>query len=167
MDSYANYIALVLGNFGLVMFILATVIALFHKIFWWRTLSLSEIIYRWFSLLPLGITSLYLFGMHMFYPGYIAAILGWANSPFQFEVAIANLAFGLIAIISFRASYGFRLATVIGTTCWLWGNALTSIYQMAMNNHFVFDVAGPWCWLDILVPLLLILSLKRIHRPNP
>ena len=159
---YGDYIALALSNFGLVMFIIAFVIALFHKIFWWRKISISEIIYRWFSLLPLGVTSLYAFVMHAFFPVYTAAIIGWANSSFQFEVGMANLGLGLIAVLSFRATYGFRLATVIGNACWLWGNALGHVYQMVEHNNFSIGNAGSWFWMDLALPVILILCMVNL-----
>lgn len=125
-----------------------------------------EVLYSWFSLLPLGVTSIYAFIMHAFFPTFTAEIIGWHNSAFQFEVAVANLAFGVIAILSFKASYGFRLATVIAATCWLWGDASGHIYQMNVNDDFAQGNAGSWLYMDMFVPVILILAIVRLNEPK-
>ena len=159
-------IALILQNFGLSLFVLAMFFVIFHRIIR-KTIPFSEILYRWIALFPLGITALYAFVLHAFFPDFTAATIGWPNSPFQFEVAMANLGFGIIAILSFRADYGFRLATVIGNTCWLWGDALGHVYQIITNHNFTVGNAGSWFWLDILVPLMLILCLINLKNQRP
>jgi hypothetical protein len=156
--------ALLLGwsleNFGLILFVVAMAMislqwSMHHK------LSTVEIYYRWISLLPLGVTEIYGFIMHAFFPTLAASTIGWTNSPFQFEVAMANLGFGVIAILSFKATYGFRLATVIGTTCWLWGNALGHMHQMLSAHNFHAGNAGSWFWMDLILPAILLVCISR------
>jgi hypothetical protein len=152
-------------NFGLIMLFVAILFILIHIIATKQT-SFVEISFRWITLFPLGLTAIYAFIMHAFFPEFAASNIGWANNPFQFEVAMANLGFGVIAILSFSASFGFRLATVIGNTCWLWGDAVGHIYQMLVNHNFTIGNAGSWLWMDILIPLLLIcliINKKRVH----
>ncbi|KTC66262.1 Uncharacterised protein (plasmid) [Legionella adelaidensis] len=155
-------IGLFFANLGLVLFICSLLFILIHRIINKRLLF-SEIAYRWISLMPLGLTAIYAFIMHAFFPVFTAATIGWQDSPFQFEVAMANLAIGVIAILSFKASFDFRLATVIASTCWLWGDAVGHIYQMIVHQNFTIGNAGSWFWMDILVPLLLIISLFRLR----
>ena len=45
------------------------------------------------------------------HPAQSAPAVGWAPSPFQYEVGIADLTIGILGLGAFRASYGFRLAT--------------------------------------------------------
>lgn len=52
-----------------------------------------------------------------------AKFIGWANSPFQFEVAVANLGMGLVGIFGLHASKPYRVVGTIYTTCFLWGAA--------------------------------------------
>src|SRR3989338_1583909 len=142
----------ILNNFGLALFILAILIGIIHWISYKKTAA-SDIFYRWIALFPLGIAALYAFVFHTFFPDFTASLIGWPNSPFQFEVGMANLGFGIIAILSFNASYSFRVATVVGSTCWLWGDAVGHIYQMISQHHFALGSTGSWFWMDILVPL--------------
>ena len=163
--NFNNWIALFLSNLSFSLFILAIIVALVDwPIQRWRLgINCYEVFFRWIVLLPLGIGSLYGFIMHAFFPVSTAALIGWGNSPFQFEVAMANLGIGLIAVIAFRASYGFRLATVIAGACWLWGDALGHIYQMIAHQNFEIGNAGSWLWMDLVIPLALIFCLVKMQ----
>ena len=161
MDAFAYSISLILGNFGVTMLVIAIIFILIHGLTG-RGLSNSEIIYRWIAFFAVGLTGLYTFIIHGFFPDVAAVNIGWAPSPFQYEVAMANLGFGLIAVLSFKASYGFRLATVIGVTCWLWGDATGHIYQMITAHNFAPGNAGSWFWLDIILPIILIICIINL-----
>ena len=155
-----NWIAWVLTNFAFVMFILAIIFIIVNRVVS-RSKS-AEIVYRWIALFALGVSGIYAFIMHALFPNLTAASIGWAVSPFQYEVAMANLAFGVLGIISFSASYGFRLATAIGATFWLWGDATGHIYQMVQFQNFAPGNAGSWFWMDILVPLILLICVFNL-----
>jgi hypothetical protein len=159
---FSNWIGWVLGHFGLAMCILAVVFILLNKMIN-KNVTWYEIVYRWTTLLPLGITAIYAFVMHAFFSDLAAVTIGWQNSPFQFEVAMANLAFGTIAILSFKASYGFRIANVVANTCWLWGDAVGHIYQMIAYHNFAPGNAGSWLWMDVLMPLILIVCIIQLR----
>jgi hypothetical protein len=77
-------------NLGASLFILAIILASLQSSFTKKTPTV-EIFYRWLAFLPAGATALYAFFMHAFSPALAASLIGWQNSPFQFEVAIANL----------------------------------------------------------------------------
>ncbi len=157
----ASITSLVLANFGFTLLIVALILSAIQ----WATqqrLPSPEIVYRWVILLPVGISSLYCFIMHAFFQHYTAAIIGFANSPFEYEVAIANLALGVIAILSRGASYDFRLATVIAYTVWLWGDAGGHLYQMVTHHNFTPGNAGSWFWLDCIIPFILIACITKL-----
>lgn len=160
------WITQVLSNFSLAMFLLATLFILLHTAVRFRHVAFYEIVYRWMALFALGFTGIYTFVMHAFYAEYTAATIGWAVSPFQYEVAMADLALGLLGVFSFRASYGFRLATVIAAMTMLWGDASGHIYQMIVNNDFELGNAGTWFCLDIVIPLILLICISRMSRVN-
>jgi len=151
----------VLDNFGFAMFMLAVVFIVLHKLIN-RRIPESEAIFRWMALFALGFTGIYAFVVHAFYPTLGAMTIGWPSSPFQTEVAMANLGFGVLGILSFKASYPFRLATVIGSTCWLWGDAGLHTYEMIMQHNFSIGNAGSWYTLDVILPLILISALIKI-----
>lgn len=159
-----NGLEVILKNFSLSMFVFAAIFILLHRSIK-RTMSEAEIVYRWMALFATGVTGIYAFVFHVFYPEMAAADIGWLESPFQFEVGMANLGFGLIAILSFNASYGFRLATVIGNTCWLWGDAYYHLMDLIKYHNYTLGNAGTWLWMDIFVPLILLVCIIRL-RPK-
>ena len=126
-----------------------------------------EELFRWIALLGIGVGGVYTFIIHGFFPEVSARSIGWETSPFQWEVAVANLSVGLLGILSFRASYGFRLAMVVGVTCWLWGDAVGHIRQMVVAHNFAPGNAGSWFWLDVLVPLALIVLVILLKPKKP
>lgn len=158
-----NLIRLTLSNFGLSMLILAFILTSLNRLMN-KDLSIYEILYRWVALLALGMTSIYAFIMHAYFPIFTAATIGWPDSPFQYEVAVANLAIGVMAILSTHKSYQFRLATVIGSTVWLWGCAIGHARQIAENHDFAIGNAGSWFYMDILIPILLIFYMIMLRK---
>ena len=161
-DWLQQLITFSLHNFGLIMLVVAAFFMLLHRIVTRGRVPEAEIVYRWIAVFSLGFTSIYAGIMHIFYPDIAAAAIGWINSPFQYEVGVADLGFGLIGLLSFKATYGFRLATVIGNTFWLWGNAIGHLNQIIMHQNFAFGNAGSWFWLDLVIPLLLIMSIRKL-----
>lgn len=159
-----SLISLILGHFSFSMLVLAMMIS-FINIWLSPMMPKAEIIFRWFVVLPIGVTACYAFVMHGFFSELTASTIGWRDSPFQFEVAMANLGFGLIALLSFKASFGFRLATVIGNTCWIWGDAAEFVYQIVNHYHrFNFMNTGIWFYVDVFLPFILIISLMILKN---
>jgi hypothetical protein len=118
-----EFIRWALTNFSLSMFILAIIFIFFHWLMR-RHLGGAEITFRWMAFFALGLTCIYAFIFHAFYPDMAAQAIGWQTSPFQFEVAMADLALGVLGILSCNASFGFRSATVIASIIFLWGAAI-------------------------------------------
>lgn len=54
---------------------------------------------RYLFLFPLGLLGLWAFIGHVFFAGQSAASIGWAPSPFQYEVGVANLGLGLASLM--------------------------------------------------------------------
>lgn len=156
------------NNISIIFIVLAIIIAgakvLIRRIS--NKTKIYEEFYRWTTLLSAGFIGIYTFIAHAFFPEISAANIGWQTSPFQYEVAVANLGFGLCCILAFWASYSFRLATVIGISCWLWGNAVGHIREMIVAHNFSPGNAGPWFWSDVIVPLLLIIFISLSKKPK-
>lgn len=150
---------MLLSNFSLFMFILAIIVSLIIKIF--SDIKMSEIMLRWVTLLAVGVTGVYTFVLHAFFPAISANTIGWTVSPFQYEVAIADLTIGVLGLFAYRATLGFRLATVLATTIWLWGDAIGHIHQMIIHYNYANGNAGSWFWMDFLIPLTLIITYRQ------
>jgi hypothetical protein len=161
VNQKIGFLKLMMATFGMLMLILAILFIFFHYLFS-KNKVFSEITFRWIAFFALGLTCLCNAMIHLFYPQYIANALWIETSPFQYDVGIANLAIGILGILSFNADFGFRKATTIGATLFLWGTAFGHLYQIILLHDF-FRRAQPWFWLDILVPIILICCLRKMR----
>jgi hypothetical protein len=150
-----------LEDFSMVMLVAAIVIA---ALLAWRRRgrpgnSFADTLFGWLLLLSLGLQGIYTFVGHVFYPAYSAEMIGWENSPFQYEVGIADLTVGVLGVLAFWGNFSFRLAAAIAGIVWYGGDAIGHVRQMIVANNFAPGNAGPWFWTDVIVPLLLVVCI--------
>lgn len=117
-------------------------------------------------LLPLsvGLGGLFAFAGHTLRADRVAQSIGWpAGNPFQFEVAAANLAFGVLGLLSLRFRDGFWTATVLGYGIFLEGAACVHLREIVAAGNWSVNNAGPILIADVLFPLFLValLALAR------
>ena len=127
-------------------------------------LKVVETILFYILFINVGLSGLLAFYGHAFLADKVAASIGWAaGSPFQFEVAVANLAFGVLGVLCIRFRDGFWLATGIGYATFLFGAACGHIREMITAGNYAVNNAGPILYIgDIAMPaLILILLLVR------
>ena len=110
----------------------------------------------WMLFLFVGVLGVYTFALHCFWPNLAAEGIGWSNSPFQWEVGIANAVVSVLGLLSLKASRPFRAAVVIAVAIWLWGDAVGHVYQMVSAGNFAPGNAGPWFWTDVAGPAFLL-----------
>jgi hypothetical protein len=114
---------------------------------------------RYFLLIPVGIMGLWGFVGHVFFPAQSAASIGWAPSPFQFEVGVANLGLGLAGIYAAFSRFEARVAASIPAVCFLGGAAVLHITDIVVSGNLAPGNAGPILLTDLLTPLVLIVLL--------
>lgn len=107
----------------------------------------------------IGMTSA---AIHLGWPGPIAQSIGWAPSPFQTEVAFANLALGSIAAGSLRWR-AWQVPAIVGKTIFMWGAALTHVRSWLEHGNTAYNNTGPILWWDIFLPVAMI-GLYAWHR---
>lgn len=162
-NMVVNCFTWAVNNFGMTMFLMAVVFIILHRILK-RDVKEAEIVYRWVALFGLGFTGIYAFIMHIVYPTFTADVMGLPTSLFQVQVGMADFAFGILGILSFRSGYSFRLATVVGSTIWLWGSSGWHTWYLLKLNNYSFSNAGSWPWLDLIVPMVLVFCAMRMQR---
>ena len=91
---------------------------------------------NWVLLLPIGVGTLWAAVFHLAFPALAAHYIGWQNSPFQFEVGTADLAFGILGVAAFWSSIGFKTATVLAIAIFLLGDAAGHVAPDAGNGQF-------------------------------
>lgn len=151
-----NIIQFVLSNFTLTFFVLgliASAISLALRREKATRADVWEALLSFCCLFSIGLCFLYNFVMHVFFADMAAHFIGWANSPFQYEVGFASLGFGVVGILAYRRDFGLRLAAITGPALFSWGAAGGHVYQMIAHHNFAPGNAGVIFWGDIFLPI--------------
>ena len=110
-----------------------------------------------FLVINVGISSLFAFMGHAFSSDKVAKYIGWpSGNPFQFEVAITNLTFGILGILCIWLRDNFWIATAIGYSIFAFGAAYGHIREIIKNKNKSPGNAGPPLYADIIKPLIVI-----------
>jgi hypothetical protein len=134
-----------------------------------RAVAVEKLL-SWFVFFNIGVSYLYNFIMHGFFGAMAARFIGWADSPFQFEVATASLGFAVVGFIAAFRSFDLRLAAIVGPGIFTLGAAAGHIHEMITAHNFAPGNAGVIFWTDILIPaigFLLLWLQSRYGRPGP
>lgn len=102
----------------------------------------------------LGIAFAWNFVVHSVFGDFSAQSIGWAQSPFQLEVAFNSLGIALLGVLACLRSSGVRLkfAAVLTVVPTLWGAAGGHVYQLLVNHDTASNNAGIILWTDLLLP---------------
>jgi Na+/melibiose symporter-like transporter len=120
---------------------------------------------RYLFVFPVGIMGLWAFWGHVFFPAEAAASIGWATSPFQTEVGMANLGLGLAGLYAAFSTWQARLATNLVVAGFLMGAGVTHILSMMESGNFAPGNAGPIFFTDFATPIA-IFALLWLARRN-
>ena len=118
----------------------------------------------WLLLLSVGVETLWAGLFHVLAPQVAASSIGWQVSPFQFEVGVADIAIGLVAIIAFWRSLAFKSAVVIYITLFYAGVAIGHVQQAILAQNFAPNNFGLLLVLTIAKVVVLPLLLARVWR---
>jgi hypothetical protein len=146
-------IGFLLRNLPALLFVAGILLAMSTK----SHATIVERFLAWTLLLPIGATGLWAGITHVFFPATAAAHIGWAVSPFQFEVGMADLAIGVTACISFWQGLAFKAAAVCAASVFLLGDAIGHVRQMIVAGNFAPGNAGVPFYMDIICPVLAII----------
>jgi hypothetical protein len=87
----------------------------------------------------------------------VARSIGWPpGSPFQWEVGVADLGWGVLGVLCPTHGSDFWLATIIVSSIFLLGAAAGHVKQMIVAKNFAPGNAGAVFGADVLVPVFLI-----------
>jgi hypothetical protein len=163
----AGIIEFVLGNFTLTFLVIGLIVSAVALARAGKPLAapvVVEALFKWFLFFSIGASYLYNAIMHTIFADMAASFIGWANSPFQYEVGFASLGFAAVGFLAAFRSFDMRLAAVLGPALFLWGAAGGHIYQMVTAHNFAPGNAGIIFWTDVFVPLIGFALLWLQHR---
>ena len=161
-------ITFVMSNYSLSFFLLGLIASLVAIARSENSIDQSLVVEKllaWYVFFSIGIDNLYNFVMHVFFGQMSAAFIGWADSPFQFEVGTASLGYAAVGLLAAFRSYDLRLAAVLGPSVFTLGAAAGHINQMVTAHNFAPGNAGIIFWTDIFIPLFGF-GLLWLHRRN-
>ena len=138
------------------MLLLGTGIA-FSLVFNKKQLLFSDNFIRWVLFFSVGIQGMWYGIWQIFHGKEVAASIGWAYSPFLFEVGFCNLSCGVAGILSLKFGREYRLCLSIVYGIFLLGAAYKHLESLIVDHNFSFNNAGPIFYTDILIPSLLLI----------
>ncbi|HWL03058.1 MAG TPA: DUF6790 family protein [Microbacteriaceae bacterium] len=126
----------------------------------WRT------ILDWWTLFAVGISNLVNFVFHSFLGDFSAEQIGWAQSPFQMELALASLGIGIAAVIAFprRAGWTAKLVANVPNAVFLFGAGLVHLVDIIATGNMAFGNAGPIFWSDFYLPIAAVVIIVFAAR---
>jgi hypothetical protein len=147
----AEAIRFILSNFPAISFVLAIVIAVARR----DGQRLSSRLLDWLLLLPVGLSFLWAGLFHVFAPQLAAASIGWGDSPFQFEIGVADIAIGLVGIASFWRGLEFKGAVVAYIVLFDIGVAIGHVRQAVNHADYAANNFGVLLALTVILAVLL------------
>ncbi len=156
-------IAFVLGNLPAFLLVAALLAAAMSH----TPANAPERYLAWLLLLPVGGAGLWAATFHLFFPAMAARMIGWDPSPFQFEVGMADLAIGAVAVLSFWRDLSFKAAVVMINAIFLLGDAFGHVKQMIVAGNFAPGNAGTPFVMDIVLPVATLALLMAARRREP
>lgn len=93
---------------------------------------------------------------HLFMPAQVARSIGWAPSPFQWEVGVASLGMAIAGVMSGGRPREYFLALIIVFSTFMLGAAVGHVREMVRSRNFAAGNAGPIFVYDVLAPAFLI-----------
>ena len=128
----------------------------------------AEVLLLWLLVINTGVAGVITFIAHTALADSTAVSIGWpTGNPFQTEVAVANLAIGVLGVLCYWFRDNFWLATVIGSAVFQLGAAVVHIRDIIIANNWAPNNAGVTLYTDIGIPIVLIVLLVIASRHAP
>lgn len=106
----------------------------------------------------IGLGFVYVWYFHAFQAKFTAPLIGWKPSPFEWELAWAELGLAVIALLSLWRGYEMRLAATLAVAIFSFGAAAQHIHLMITAHNYAPGNAGFTLWFgDIALPLFILL----------
>ena len=157
----ADAIKLVVSNVPLIMFVTAIQVATIVR----RPAPVDERYLAWLLLLSVGIDGIWAGIFHIFFPGVASGEIGWQPSPFEFEIGVADLSLGIVAVIAFWRSLSFQSAIAFFAALFYAGVVIGHFNQAFVHGDYSPDNFGIMLIVTILRVVLIAILLRAVwHR---
>lgn len=148
--------------------ILPILIATIHCI-WRRNLprfSKADCFLTYFLTIGVGFQSLLVGHLEMYHGEIVAQYIGWPNSPFLSELGKANIAFGVMGVLSFWCRSGWREATALGYALFVLMTGIGHYRYSIFEPHPHHPILGHIITTDFMIAasLLFLLLVRRFLK---
>lgn len=154
-------VGFILGNIQIPLFAVALCTALLKMRSAAARHEVATLAYTmWGELLfySVGLGFAYAWYFHAFLASFAAPFIGWRPSPFEWELAWAELGIAVIAVLSLWRGFEMRLAATLVFAIFSFGAAAQHIHFIFVRRDYSPGNAGPILWFgDLALPLLLLL----------
>jgi hypothetical protein len=171
----AHIIAALIGNYMTTLFVIGLIVAAIRVIAH-RGIRTRQFVAGAFLnsyvIWAIGAGQTVNFIMHSVFGDFAAKSIGWAQSPFQLELAVYSLGVGVAAFILGRRAAPFigKVAIVIAVAVAGLGAAAGHVYQIIANHDYAVDNTGLLLASDIgmnLIGIALVIWYAAARRPRP
>lgn len=129
----------------------------------------AEIYLLWWLVVALGVAAVFGGVFHLVDQEDTAKMIGFTNGDggFQAEVGFADIAFGVVCILSIWFRGNWWLCALVAITIAYWGDGFGHIHQQVTNDDYAPDNGGLLLISDFLAPaigLALYAIMKKLGR---
>ncbi len=155
----AEVIAALIGNYMTTCLVIGLVVGVIQAARSQRPRTpamVSGLLLNAYLLWAIGISQTINFVMHSVFGDFAAETIGWAQSPFQLELALASLGFGVMGIMLHgrRTQFRAKVAIVVAQLITGLGNAGGHIYELVVNDNHAVNNTGLLLATDIVLPIV-------------
>lgn len=110
-----------------------------------------------------GVECLIIFILFMWFPHVAGSYTNLVLSRFSYDLSMVNLSFAVLGFASLLSSLGFRTATALGYSIWIFGDGLGHL------NNILAGISSPphvksMFYSDLVVPLVIIVTLLVVNQ---
>ncbi len=154
---------------GITLVILVIVVSVIHIGFMQQPRNVTNIlgiVLRYVFIFVVAFSSFIAFLGHTLRADDVAQQIGWpAGNPFQFEVAVANLAFAVLGLLTIWFRGSFWLAAAIGYAVFMTGAGVVHIHQLIVTgNRAPLNAGATLLAADFVAPLILLVLVVIYRR---
>lgn len=115
-----------------------------------------------------GLMGIFTAAGHVFRPMQTSASIGWAPSPYEYEVGMADLTIGVLGVLCLKFRGNFWLATAIANAVWLLGDAVGHIRELTIHRNHAPNNSGIFLVVELVMPavILLLVLYRRWATPD-
>ncbi|WP_440708964.1 DUF6790 family protein [Herbiconiux sp. YIM B11900] len=155
-DIISTVLTAVIGNYLISCFVLGLIVAAVKVLRWKGHRSaavVSGFFVNEFIFYALGVAFTVNFVMHSVFGDYVAKTIGWAQSPFQLELAFSSLGFALVCFLVYsrKAQFRAKVGVIVAAVIFGFGAAGGHIYQTVVNADYAVNNTGLLLIGDIVI----------------